>query len=114
MIRVTNSIFICSSEELVYILESILKAELFPDPAANPFLSDPAGTLSSPIHSFRCLTPETAHQLVRAAVQVHTKLGTMFLATPDRLHYRFTLKDLTAVFRYVCMTGGDNVRGGWW
>ena len=90
-----------SSDELVYILESLLRAELLSGPVATPLPIDSAtADTASPSHTYRCLSLDTAHQLVMAAVQVHTKLGAMFLATPDRLHYRFTLKDLTAVFRY--------------
>ena len=92
-----------STDELVYILESLLKTELLSTSEEAPPPSEPAATTStaSPSHAYRCLCSDTAGQLVRASIQIHTKLGTMFLATPDRLHYRFTLKDLTAVFRYV-------------
>lgn len=84
-------LFSFSSEELVYILDSLLRMYLFSSPPQSP--------LTPKKHC--CLTADMGQQLVRAAVQVHSKLGAMFLATPERLHYRFTLKDLTAVFRCV-------------
>ena len=43
---------------------------------------------------------DVIHNLVQTAVQVHRKVGSMFLSTPDRIHYIFTLRNLSTVFRY--------------
>lgn len=42
---------------------------------------------------------DVIYNLVQAAVQVHKKVESMFLATPDRIHYIFTLRNLAIVFR---------------
>lgn len=39
------------------------------------------------------------HRLVETAVQVHRKLGTMFLATPERLHYVFSMNRISTLFK---------------
>ncbi len=43
---------------------------------------------------------DVVERLVAMAIQVHRRVGTMFLVTPDRLHYMFSLQHIASVFRY--------------
>ena len=46
--------------------------------------------------------------LVQTAVQVHEKVRAMFLPTPERLHYLFSLRHISAIFRSAPSVFG------WW
>jgi len=39
--------------------------------------------------------------IARSAVQVHNRVSTMFLASPERLHYIFSLENISAIFRFI-------------
>lgn len=39
--------------------------------------------------------------LVKVAVQVHQKLTSLFLPSPNRYHYLFNLRHISGIFRHV-------------
>ena len=41
----------------------------------------------------------TLLNLVETAAQVHRKLGSMFLPTPERLHYVFNINNIATLFK---------------
>ena len=41
--------------------------------------------------------------LVGVTVQIQGKMKDLFLNTPSRCHYTFSMKDLTVVFRYFIL-----------
>ena len=43
--------------------------------------------------------PRMLLSLVETAVQVHRKLGSMFLPTPERLHYIFNMNHISTLFK---------------
>lgn len=47
---------------------------------------------------------DVLQRLVAMAIQVHRRVGTMFLVTPDRLHYLFSLQHVASVFRCVLVS----------
>ena len=56
------------------------------------------------------ITDDLIDNLVHAALQIHDKLKSLFLSTPERCHYVFTLRDIAAVFRQVCRCSEPGVR----
>ena len=45
------------------------------------------------------LDPGMLLSLVETAVQVHRKLGSMFLPTPERLHYILNMNHISTLFK---------------
>ncbi len=48
-------------------------------------------------------TAQVVDSVVHMAVQLHNKLERMFIPTPERAHYLFTLRQIAAVFRLVIL-----------
>ena len=71
-----------SSEELVSIFHTMLSKSL-----------QSQHTAEHPISGATLLN------LVETAVQVHRKLGSMFLPTPERLHYVFSMNNIATLFK---------------
>ena len=45
------------------------------------------------------LSADAVSRLVSMAEQVHRRVESMFLATPNRLHYLFSMSNIATVFR---------------
>lgn len=45
------------------------------------------------------LDPRMLLNLVETAVQVHKKVGSMFLPIPERLHYAFNMNHISTLFK---------------
>ena len=71
-----------SSEELVSVFHTMLSTSL-----------QSHHTAEHPIDGATLLN------LVETAVQAHRKLGSMFLPTPERLHYVFSINNIATLFK---------------
>jgi len=80
----------CSSDDLVHIFSTILRSHFATNQSSSPVQTGQSDDSTDP--ALLC-------RLVETAVQVHEKIRRMFLPTPERLHYLFTLRHLATVFR---------------
>ena len=74
-----------SSEELVGIFHTMLSESVIQTP--------PTGA------DHVAIDGSTLLNLVETAVQVHRKVGSMFLPAPERLHYVFLVNNIATLFK---------------
>ena len=75
-----------SEESLVHTFRVILK---------DHFINTDRGR---PVSSYQRITTEVIDKLVPLAIELHEQIPLLYLKTPKRLHYVFSLRDLVHVF----------------
>ena len=82
-----HALYVHSSEEaLVHTFGVILK---------DHFINTDQGR---PVSSCQRITAEVIDKLVPLAIELHEQIPLLYLKTPKRLHYVFSLRDLVHVF----------------
>ena len=76
----------CSEESLVHTFGVILK---------DHFINADRGR---PVSSCQRISAEVIDKLVPLAIELHEQVPLLYLKTPKRLHYVFSLRDLVYVF----------------
>ena len=51
-----------------------------------------------PVSSYQRITADVIDKLVPLAIELHEQVPLLYLKTPKRLHYVFSLRDLVYVF----------------
>ena len=75
-----------SEESLVHTFRVILK---------DYFINTDRGR---PVSSYQRITAEVINKLVPLSIELHEQIPLLYLKTPKRLHYVFSLRDLVHVF----------------
>ena len=77
------------------------------DPLYHIYYSVLSQHLSNPLNKFNLATQKICAALVTCALNLHTKMGQMFLPTAVKFHYVFNMRDLANIFQGMLFGNGE-------